>query len=126
VASSVFIIVQGAGIGKDSFCASVISHYCLCHESELQQLSDASFGFALIIDFHSWDEDGNKSGVSCKNKAHCHDSWKLVMKMEMAGKKLIPFCSKKLPANSIVYPRYPSGEPWQTMKRQTMSFGWSQ
>lgn len=62
MASSVFIIVHGAGIRKDSFCAAVISHYCLCRESELQQLSDACYGFALIIDSHSWDEDGNKSG----------------------------------------------------------------
>lgn len=94
MASSVFIIVQEAGIGKDSFCASVISHYCLCHESELQQLSDASYGFALIIDFHSWDEDDNKSGVSCKNKVHYHDSWRLVMKMEMAGKNESLFVAK--------------------------------
>lgn len=86
MASSVFIIVHGVGIRKDSFCATVMSHYCLCHGSELQQLSDASYDFALIIDFHSWDEDGNKSGMSCKNKAHSHDSWKWVMKMEMAEK----------------------------------------
>lgn len=64
--------------------------------------------------------------MSCKNRAHFHDSWKLVMKMENGRKKLIFFFVAKIVLQTTLCTKgIPHRGNDKAMKRQTMKSFWS-